>query len=324
MLFGTDFPEKSPGAAKSFIDYADISIEDRKKIAGLNLLKILKLDKEFLPELKEESKSEILKLVKEGKPLDNILVIDSHAHMSHNDSDGVGYMWQKQSDAKGIVDRNKRIGIDLTCISPWLGIWADYENGNEILLDAIKQFPKEILGYAALDPNYVTDWDNEIKKVHLEYGFKGMKPYNPKNGIPYNSPKYDKWYQFGHEHNLFALMHMSPNFKAEMLEIAGKYHNITFILAHSGSSFAVAREHVEIAKQRPNVVLEITLTSVTLGVIEYMVKEVGADRVLFGTDQPMRDPIPQFGWLVYSRLTDEERIKILGLNMQKIINRCTL
>jgi predicted TIM-barrel fold metal-dependent hydrolase len=324
LLFGTDFPDKSIGAAKSFIDYADISFEDRKKIAGENLLKLLKLENTFKSASTKEEESSILKIVKEGKPLDDILIIDSHSHMSHNDSDSVGYLWQKQSDAKGIVDRNKRIGIDITCISSWLGIWADYDKGNEVVLDATKQFPKNIIGYATLDPNYVEDWDSEIKKVHLEYGFKGLKPYNPRNGIPYNSPKYDKWYKFADENNLYALMHLSPNFKVEILDIAARYQNVTFILAHSGMTWPVAREHVEIAKARPNVVLEITLTTVTYGVIEYMVKEIGADRILFGTDQPMRDPIPQFGWVVYSRLTDEERIKILGQNMKKIIDRCKI
>ncbi len=324
FLFGTEYPEKSIGAAKSFVDYSIMNEEDRKKIAGLNLARLLKLEKLPDPIKQNENEEPILKLVKEGKPLNDILVIDAHAHMGHNESQGVGNVWQRNSSAKGMVERNKLIGTDKILISSWLAIWSDYEEGNEIVYDAMKQFPDKIIGYASLNPNYVEDWDREIKKVHLEWGFKGMKPYNPRNGVPYNSPKYQKWYEFGNEHHLFALMHMSPNFKAEMLEIAAKYQNITFILAHSGMSFAVAREHIEIAKERPNVVLEISLTSVTFGVIEYLVKEVGANRVIFGTDQPMRDPIPQFGWLIYSHLTDEERKKILGENMQKIIDKCKL
>jgi predicted TIM-barrel fold metal-dependent hydrolase len=99
---------------------------------------------------------------------------------------------------------------------------------------------------------------------------------------------------------------------------------MTFLLAHSGMTYKAAKEHVEIAKERPNAILEITYTAVTYGSIEYMVKELGADRVVFGTDQPMRDPIPQFGWVAYSHLSGEEKKKILGLNMQKIINRCKI
>jgi predicted TIM-barrel fold metal-dependent hydrolase len=71
----------------------------------------------------------------------------------------------------------------------------------------------------------------------------------------------------------------------------------------------------------PNVVLEITLTSVTFRVIEFMVREVGAEKVLFGTDQPMRDPIPQFGWMAYTRCSYEDKKKMFGLNMRRILRR---
>ena len=106
-----------------------------------------------------------------------------------------------------------------------------------------------------------------------------------------------------------------------MNDIAPKYPNMSFLLAHSGASFPDARLAIEAALNNPNVYLEITLTSVTYRVIEFMVKHVGADRVLFGTDQPMRDPIPQFGWMAYSHCTFEEKKKMFGLNMQKIIRR---
>jgi predicted TIM-barrel fold metal-dependent hydrolase len=324
FLFGTDFPEKSPGAAKSYLDYSEISMETRKKIAGQNIAKLLKLAK--VPSHFNSTKhdDEVLKLVKEGKPLDNILVIDSHAHMSHEGGNGVGYMPQKQSHISGIINRNKLMGIDKICISSWLAIGVDYEEGNKIVLDAIKQFPDQVIGYAALDPNYITDWDEEIRRVHEEYKFKGLKPYKPKTMTPYNSPKYNKWYQYANERNLFCLNHPVDNFKNEMLDAAGKYQNMSFLLAHSGWCWRAAREHVEIAKERSNTFLEITYTAVTYGSIEYMVKEVGAEKVLFGTDQPMRDPIPQFGWVAYSHLTGEEKKKILGLNMQKIIDRCKI
>jgi predicted TIM-barrel fold metal-dependent hydrolase len=121
--------------------------------------------------------------------------------------------------------------------------------------------------------------------------------------------------------NAYALIHPSPNIVPEMMDLAPRYPNVAFIMAHSGGSFKDARLAIEIALANPNVYLEITLTSVTYQVIEYMVAHVGADRVLFGTDQPMRDPIPQFGWMVYSHCTFEEKKKMLGLNMKTIIRR---
>jgi len=322
LLFGTEFPEKSPGAAKAFIDYAQITHGQRQLIAGGNLARLLKLDTLPQPYFERASNDKILMLAKEGKPLNDILVIDSHAHISHDGAEGVGFMPQPKSDAKGIVERSASIGIDKTCISSWVGIWADYQTGNQIVYDAIQQFPEKFIGYATLDPNYVEDWDSELKRCYKDYGFKGIKPYYPRTCVPYNSPKLDKWYRYGNQHHLFALMHPSDKFAEEIEEVSKKYPNISFLLAHSGISFKVARDHCEIAKKRKNIFLEITFTSVTYGSIEFMVEQVGAGKVLFGTDQPMRDPIPQFGWVAYSHLSEKEKRKILGENMQKILSRC--
>jgi predicted TIM-barrel fold metal-dependent hydrolase len=72
----------------------------------------------------------------------------------------------------------------------------------------------------------------------------------------------------------------------------------------------------------PNVYFEITLTDVPLGAIEFLVELVGAERVIFGTDCPMRDPTPQFGWLAYAHLSEDDKLKVFGGNMRRILERC--
>lgn len=321
LLFGTGALSKSPGAAKSLIDYSVIPDEDKAMIAGGNLARLLKLPALPKEYKQRKSRDQIHTLAKEGKPLRDVLVIDAHAHISHDGGNGVGFMYQPHSDAAGMKERAKTMGISKVCISSWLGLWADYEEGNEIVHDAVAMFPKFYCGYATLQPQYIKDWQRELKKVYEGYGFKGIKPYNPMTGLAYNDKLWDPWYEYGNRMNAFALMHPSPNFAVEIDDLAVRYPNIMFILAHSGGSFRDARIAIEAALKHPNIALEITLTSVTFKIIEFMVKHVGADRVLFGTDQPMRDPIPQFGWVTYAHCTEEEKTKILGLNMQKIIRR---
>jgi predicted TIM-barrel fold metal-dependent hydrolase len=45
-------------------------------------------------------------------------------------------------------------------------------------------------------------------------------------------------------------------------------------------------------------------------------------KVLYGTDAPMRDPRPQLGWVAYADISIEDKKKILGENMQRIMDRC--
>ncbi len=322
ILFSTGALEKSPGAAKAYLDYAQISLEDKRKIAGGNLARLLRL-KKLPPEYpKKKEKDSILARVKEAKPLDHIPVIDAHCHLNEDGAMGVGFKFQPYSDARSIIERGKLIGIQKMCISSWLGIWADYDLGNEIVHSALKRFPQQYIGYATLEPTYVKDWKAEFRKVYEKYGFKGLKPYYPRTLIPYNDKLWFPWFEYGNRHQLFALIHPSDNIVKEMLDTAARFPKISFLLAHSGGSFKDARKAIEVAKRRKNVYLEITLTSVTYGVIEFMVEELGADRVVFGTDQPMRDPIPQFGWVAYTRLSEKDKRKIFGENMQKIIARC--
>ena len=75
-------------------------------------------------------------------------------------------------------------------------------------------------------------------------------------------------------------------------------------------------------KKHPNVYAEITLTPVTAGIIEYLVKHAGPDRVLYGSDLPMRDPRQQLGWVVYSRLPVAVKEQILAKNALKMLAPC--
>ena len=321
LLLGTGALDKSMGAAKAFVDYCTLTDEQKDLIAGKNLAGLLRLDSLPGPYRAQSVRDPILRAAKAGTPLRDTLIIDSHAHISHEGAQGTGFMHQPFSDAPSMVERAKTMGISSVCISAWIGVWSDYEDGNEIVHDAMRRFPKFYRGYATLQPQYVKDWKREIAKVHGRYRMGGLKPYFPRTGLAYSHPGWAPWFDFGNRHRCYTLIHPSDNFVADMNDLIPRYPDMWFILAHTGGSFGSARDGIGIAKKFPNVSLEITLTSVTYRVIEFMVDHVGADRVLFGTDQPMRDPIPQFGWLAYSHCTPEQKRKIFGENMRAILRR---
>jgi predicted TIM-barrel fold metal-dependent hydrolase len=313
--------EKSPGAAKAFVDYCTLDDEAKQKVAALNMARLSGLGTLPAPYPSKNFHDPILSKAKAGKPLTDMLVIDAHAHIAHDGAEGIGFLHNPASDADAMVERARTMGIDAMCISSFLSIWVDHEEGNAITARAVRKYPRFYHGYASLNPQYVKDWKKELRKAYSQKGMEGLKPYHPRTGIPYNDKLWHPWYEHGNRMRGYALIHPSPNVVAEIKDVAPKFPEITWIIAHCGGSFRDARLGVEMARANPNVVLEITLTAVTYRVIEYMVREIGADRVLFGTDQPMRDPIPQFGWMAYSHCTPAEKRKMFGLNMQRIIRR---
>jgi len=320
LFFGTEFPLKSPGAARAFVGYSDIAAEQKRLIAGENLARLLAV--EMRPYTDRSPADSVVARADKGEPLADFIVIDAHTHILHGGARGAGPTTMLGGDAAGLVRKNRLMGVDKCCISSWLGIFGDAALGNEVVLDAIKKYPDQFIGYVTYDPNYDPDPQPTIERWHEQERFPGLKPYWPRTQVPYDSPAYAPWFKYANEHRLFALLHPSSGFDNEVPNLCERYPEMSFLLAHTGGSFASARRHISLAKKCPNVFLEITLTPVTLGVIEFMVGEIGAERVLFGTDAPMRDPRPQFGWVTYAEIPEEAKRLILGGNMQAILARC--
>lgn len=320
FLLGTDTPVKSPGAARAFVDYSRLKPAERALVAGGNLARLLGVEPPALQARPTEDA--VLARVRQGLPLEDVLVIDSHAHLVHDGGEGVGLLPMPAGDVARMLAIYDTFGCDRTCLISWLQIYADTERGNAITAQAVARHPDRAVGYVSIDPNYVPDVAGAAARWHREPGMCGLKPYHPRMRVAYDDPRYRPWWEYANEHHLFALLHPSGgDFGRQVAALSEAYPQVSFLLAHSAGNWAAARASADMARGRANVFLEITYTPVPLGTIEYLVREVGADHVIFGTDAPMRDPRPQFGWLCYARLSEAEKRLILGENMRKILER---
>jgi predicted TIM-barrel fold metal-dependent hydrolase len=104
-----------------------------------------------------------------------------------------------------------------------------------------------------------------------------------------------------------------------LAEIAPRYPNANFVSGHSGNIPEPRAEAIAAAQAHPNVYLETCSTFRTPGVIEQLVDEAGADRVLFGSDVPLMDPRPQIGKIITARISDEAKRQILGGNARRLL-----
>lgn len=320
LIFGSDMPKKSLGAARALIDYAEILPEEKQKIAGGNLAQLCRIT---LPEKQTLKNDYIAKETSEGKPL-SVFVFDSHAHFLEDGGDCGGGFAMLGGDLAHMEVLNTRLGVDKYCVAPWLGIWTDSEAGNQLTLDMTLRSPEKVCGYVLIDPNYVDDVEAEACKYHLEYKIPDIKMFYARTKVRYNDPVFDPWWEIANENSLFALMDYGsyPEYLADVEELATRYPNVSFFLDHAGRSFEAAINNTYYAKKYANIYLQLTYTTVTQGMIEYFVKEGLADKILYGTDAPMRDPRPQLGWVTYADIPVEDKKKILGENMKRIYERC--
>ena len=53
--------------------------------------------------------------------------------------------------------------------------------------------------------------------------------------------------------------------------------------------------------------------------VDYMVQRVGSERVLFGSDGPFHSFTVELGHVVYARLSDADKERVLGLNLARLV-----
>lgn len=323
-LYSSIWPNKSMGGMKSLIEYANISEADKDLVAYGNACRLFGISPDELA-LYADSDCQLDAISAQadaGEPI-SVPVIDCHSHVAKKDG-AVSYLFMPDADAASMVKKMDRLGVDTTITAPWSGLNYNGVLGNEDALEAGNAFPGRFLAYSCCNVHYEED-RQKVTTYHDRYPelFVGIKPYPPFYKFVLSDVRCKPWLEYANAHHLPALIHTGgPEKMEEQVDaIAEDYPNVIFILAHSGQDFFMARKNIDIAKRHKNVVLDITYTSTSRNMVEFLVEGVGADRVLFATDFPMRDPSPQLGWVCYAKLSVEDKKKILAGNMQRILDQ---
>lgn len=325
LVFGTGGTEKSPGAARTYIDYAQLSAESKERIAGGNLRRLLRGQGPLIEASEGGAEDRCIAEARRGIP-QSTFVFDAHAHVLPEGKQGAGPNYiMLGGDAAGMVEVNHWCGIDRIAMMSWHGpVCTDAEDGNEVVWRAMQRYGDEIVGVAVMDPTHMNDSDMraEIDLRYREQGFVGLKPYVHMN-LSYEDVGFMPWWAFGDAHRLYALMHVAPHTGgvAGVGRLAERFPNMSWIIAHAGGSYAFAEEVASCIVEHPNVYAELTLTPVTNRVVEFLVEATDDEHVLFGTDAPMRDPRQQLGWVLWADLPMASKEKVLGLNFKRIVDR---
>lgn len=257
-------------------------------------------------------------LVSRGQPLADELVIDAHAHMGP---------WQAfaipaDPSAAGMVRRMDLVGVRCCIAAPHYGIGPDMVAANRIAEDAARSFPGRILPYCCVSPNVPAEAIiAELGRMLLPRDRPiavGIKIHPSMHAYPAVGERYRPMWEFAQEHAIPVLAHTwagDPHCRpSAFLDVARRYPSVPIILGHSGGSWAGVDEALEAALARDTLVLDITASLLKQGLLERMVRTVGSERILFGTDLPFIDCRAQIGYVASARINDEEKRRIFGLN----------
>lgn len=237
-----------------------------------------------------------------GLRLDGFPVFDAHAHVEGLDG-GAGPALDAQ------VAEMDRLGIDLAAISATSAIAADFVTGNDQVAVAARRFPGRFIGYCHVSAVYPEKMLPELERCLAQDIFRGIKLYQV--GPAYDDPLYDPVYALARERRLPVLAHTWGESLTGFDRAAGKFPEVSFLAAHAGSGFAY-RHYLEAAKRCPNFCLDLTYSREHTNMIERFVEELGPERIVWGTDTPIFSMAHQLGKVLFARIPDDAKRRILG------------
>ena len=243
------------------------------------------------------------------------MIIDVHTHL------GYDRLYDSHRTEEELLQVSARASIDVLIVqiaqSPTIEIT---QRLHARLARFMADHPGRIYAIASVNPHFDMDvYFGELHRCIREYGFIGMKiaphtySWNPLmqrgvvpflaadtfdvplmihtgGGIPFSVPS-----------NLYYRLKDFPH--------------IRVVLAHAGG-YWFEEEALWLAKVCPNVYLE-TSRGATIDGIQRFVKELGPQRVMFGSDSP--DEMEHALWMYrHAGLTDEELEWCLGRTAQEL------
>ena len=221
------------------------------------------------------------------------------------------------------------LGVDRLCISSLLGCLCDFKHGNDQVGEAVRRHPNRLIGMTTVNPNYPDEVIAELQRCENLYGMNIAKIHPFCHEYPADGENYREFWQYADQREMIVLSHTwesDATCGPEMFDnIAQDYPHVKIILAHSGVTQEGCEQAIGVARKNKNVYLDTASSQPHIGMIERFVSEVGSSRVLFGSDIPMLEPAAQFGRIAFADITENDKQRILGLNMLKLLgNRHTI
>lgn len=241
------------------------------------------------------------------------MIVDAHVHI------GKSTRLQINVDGAQLVRVADELGFDKICCTDLTALFYDMHEGNALLAEEMKRFPDRILGYASLhSTRFGQEATDELDRCVNDYGMRGLKIYStPDMSIaePSTIPILEKCVEL----DIPILAHTTPQ---ECEYLLGAVPQAKLIMAHAGGQpFAKGdwNRAIMSAKRFENLYLDTATSTIDLGFVEACVAELGASKIIFGTDTPLLDPWTQWTKIRESRLPKQDLDLILGGNILRLM-----
>lgn len=250
-------------------------------------------------------------------------IVDAHLHTG-----SPGIFFSPETNWKSLSVFMDRLSIQYGICTDLTSIEEGSAGGIEGLQKIYEETGGRLHYLGVYHPRYSSACLGATKKAVRYSGFVGLKIHPVAHGTAGDDPSYEPVWQFAAEHDLAILAHSwSPSeYHPEQAlatprrfeKYVERFATVRLVLAHTGGRGSGRGEMVRLANRYPNVFTDFAGDIFDEGLIESLVKVIGAERVLFGSDFPWLDPRANLTRVFLSEISTESKRKILRDNAIRI------
>jgi uncharacterized protein len=251
------------------------------------------------------------------------MIIDCHIHLqaAANTLD--------EDEVQRCLELADRAGIDKMVYLMFLSNGRvdpqedDLRASNDVGIELVQRYSDRFISFCYLNPSLPTEFSlSEIDRCIANGPMAGIKLWI---AVHADDPRLDPIMEKAAELGVPVLHHAwykateyvyNESTPAEIATLANRHPDVTIIMAHLAGGGV---RGVLDVRDCSNVLVDTSGAQPVAGLVEYAVEQLGADRVVFGSDWPIRDFSVQRARVEGAKVCDEDRKKILGGTMQRML-----
>jgi predicted TIM-barrel fold metal-dependent hydrolase len=192
--------------------------------------------------------------------------------------------------------------------------------GNAELEQDWARYPERFIPLCTVNPRFGEETKREITKYIVEKGWKGVKlhPVNHQYAADCLATKrlLDKLGELG----VVVAIHCTAEELAHPRKVSALAHdfpNIKIIMVHMGALWAWW-DTIEAAMENPNLYINTADAMFCDGQIEYAVKQIGPERIMWGSNLPVSYIAPNIARITCANISVSDQEQILSETSRKL------
>ena len=254
------------------------------------------------------------------RPAPGVEIWDAHVHLD-------GGTGTPSDRARFLLKYADRMGIRrlILCMGPKFQpdpTPDQLREQNDAVLEAIRVAPDRFLGFVYLNPKHREASLQEIERCVVRGPMVGIKLWV---AMRCQEPALDPLMRRAAELRLPVLQHtffrLGGNLPGEsspddLVQLAARHPQVNFICAHTGADW---ERGIRAVRAQKNIWVDICGSDPTAGFVEMAVRELGYQRVIFGSDASGRSLASQLAKVLSAGLPPEAQKAIFRDNIARLI-----